>query len=156
MVRFRNSSQLFLAPTALGPHQHGRGGQGERNATLGGEGDVAGAPPELDTDKGLEGHGPVDLGQPDPPALHGGLAGHLAQALELTALMAGAPAGDAAVGDHDHDPVGAGLGQLLNGPFGVLALGEGEADGEQWLRWRFPGRARSAATRAPPSPLAQP
>ena len=57
-MRFRNSSQLFLAPTALGPHQHGRGGQGERDATLRGEGDVAGPRPSSTRTRASKATGP--------------------------------------------------------------------------------------------------
>ncbi len=38
---------------------------------------------------------------------------------------------------------------------GVIALGESEADGEQWLGWRFPGRLGQRDEGAA-QPLAQP
>ncbi len=72
-----------------------------------------------------------DLGQPDPATLGGRLAGDPAQPLDRGLAARPVPAHHAALADERDDAVDAELGQLLDDPFGPLALYRREGDGER-------------------------
>ena len=99
-----------------------------------------------------EGHAVGHLGQPDAPALGRRLAGHPAQPLDGRLAAGAAPADDAALAEERHDAVDAQLGELLDDPFGALALDRREGHREGRLDAGLePDRADRRAPASAPS-----
>ena len=80
----------------------------------------------------------LDDRQPDPPALHGGLAGDSSQTGAMTGHPSRIPVHDRTRSHERDETVDSLFGELLGHELGPASLGEGEGDGELWGWLWFP------------------